>query len=189
MKPPCPYERNRRTDGQGIVGCSLLSAACGFGVANAISLCDFCMNSPAWEKKDLLQEPYTVDQAIELINSIPVLRHIYKQTLCNRLIAGNSRTTYAHMIDVPTVAARFKTIATEEERREVVKKAIESQCVLPEHYGRSSFTIYADLVELENGLEVRGVLSDEGIRNVEDVETQQWLHDELGPDRPCQSCR
>jgi len=116
------------------------------------------------------------------------IRTMAKRHLYNLLITGNGRTNFADIIDVPAVAARFKAMATEEERKKVVRKAINFHCVLPERHGHPPNKAYANLVELESELGVSGILEEEKIRGPADVETRQWLHDEMLPEKPCRSC-
>jgi len=104
------------------------------------------------------------------------VRDMAKRHLKNLLISGNGRTNFADVIDVPATAARFKAMATEEERREIMRKAIDFQCVLPERHGHLPDKAYANLVELEGGLEVAGALEAETIRGPADVERRQRRH-------------
>jgi len=184
----CPYEKRRSNEGICIAHCSLLSIACGFDIGCDQLLCETCRRDEKWKTQPVLQS-ITEENAQILVNQIPTLYTICKQTMKSRLVTGNSRTTYANVLDVPAVAARFLKMSTRAERKEIVRKAIGFQCVLEEHNGHHPQKIFSHLRELEDTLDVTGELAKRGIRDEKDVETRQWRHDELSPDRPCRGCR
>ena len=82
---------------------------------------------------------------------------VAKRHLANLLISGN-QPRLADTVDVPALAARFKPMSTEEEREEVVAKAIECQCIPPEKGGYDAATVARNLEELERELGVSAVL-------------------------------
>jgi len=118
------------------------------------------------------------------------IRATAKEKLGFFLFTGNSRTNFATALDIPALAARFKAMSTEEERRAVVRKAVEFQCVLEKHGGHQPRKVLLHLRELEDTLGVKGELAKCKIRDEKDVETRQWHHDEEHPDRRgCQNCK
>jgi len=199
----CPYESMRKQsvllDGKEMVGgavCLVVAKVVGWNAGLDARICENCIAKEEWNIPGVPQLPADAEPRVptDAVARKLATKSLFFHRLCHgilraRLIGGNGRDNFAHYTDVKDVAARFMLLSSKAERKRVVKKAIEFQSVLPERHGRPASDVLRNLRELERELKVEGTLEENEVRDVGDVRSRQWRHDEMAPERPCSGCK
>ena len=147
--------------------CTAINGLVGVEWAHPFSLCDSCVKAES---------------------RIDFCEMMAKRHLRTLLIAKGGRTNIMVSQTLRQLASRYLPRSTVGDREEVVREAIAFVCVLPDHGGRPAGEVLQALRDLEQELDVVGTLAAENVRNLDDVETRQWNHDEGLVPSVCGGC-